>query len=125
MIRIISFGYGHGNPPEAQITIDIRKALRNPFHDESLKELNAFSPKVYRHVQRTKGAYDLVTKLHDLAMNWPSQSLIVAIGCVGGRHRSAALAMWLEDLLATNGVFTEIEHRDIDKPLLPAGLHRR
>lgn len=130
-IRIVSFGYGHGEPPTADFTIDVRDSLRNPFGDDSLRELSAFDPAVLMHVKNTPGSRTIVVKVAALAMafadvlalNFVRRDVTVAFGCVGGRHRSAALAMLLEDEIASRGVETEIEHRDIDRPLLPARVH--
>lgn len=126
MIHVISFGYGHGEPPTADIVIDVRKSLRNPFHDDSLRDMNAFDRRVYNHVQATDGATQLVNGLASLVMSFTfstGRDVAVAFGCVGGRHRSAALAMMLEDELSVNGYETTLSHRDIFRPLLPAGQH--
>jgi len=126
MIHVISFGYGHDTPPTADFTIDVRKSLRNPFHDDSLRDRNAFDRAVYEHVRKTDGARELVRGLASLVMSFEfstGRDVTIAFGCVGGRHRSAALAMMLEDELSLNGCDTTLSHRDIFKPLLPAGTH--
>jgi RNase adaptor protein for sRNA GlmZ degradation len=39
-VTITSFGYLHGSPPSADITIDVRQHLHDPHVDPSFRELN-------------------------------------------------------------------------------------
>lgn len=42
-------------------------------------------------------------------------SLVIAIGCTGGKHRSVTLANALADRLKHTEYGCKVEHRDIDK----------
>jgi RNase adapter protein RapZ len=42
----------------------------------------------------------------------------VAVGCVGGRHRSVAIAEAVGALLAAAGHGVVVEHRDVHRALL-------
>lgn len=55
----------------------------------------------------------------------PARLQQLAIGeRIGGRHRSVGLARRVAELLELSGRWAvEVEHRDVDKPLLPAGAH--
>jgi UPF0042 nucleotide-binding protein len=128
-VRIISFGYGHAPAPIADVTYDLRALLRNPFADPALREHTGLDDDVYAHVLDTPGAERLA-----LAATTTAQQLLldthtvvtIAFGCTGGRHRSVALARrtahYLEGAFCTR---VEIEHRDVAKELLPAGVHSR
>lgn len=121
MITVVSFGYGHGTPPEADVTLDTRRLLRNPSADPRMRELTGLDDPVRLHVLDTPGAVrlvedtaDLVSDLHHLT----GGPVTVAIGCVGGRHRSVALAEELAGVLRRDGVKTEVEHRDVHRPVI-------
>lgn len=128
MIKIVSFGYGHGPAPEAEITLDVRRSLRNPHKDPAMRYRTALDKEVRAHVMATPGAVRLVTATADLAVGLleAQEDVTVAIGCVGGRHRSAALAATLQTFLAMvrEDVETTLEHRDLDKPVLPSSKHK-
>ena len=42
-------------------------------------------------------------------------SLVIAIGCTGGKHRSVTLANAIADRLKKTEYGCKVEHRDIDK----------
>lgn len=125
MIKLISFGYGHGEPPQADITIDLRRKYRNPHHDEDMRELTAMSPPVYQHVMDTKGVPQLVSRVAALASNMDTivGDVTIAFGCSGGRHRAPAVAMAVADQLRELNVLVAVEHWDIHRPVLPSAKH--
>lgn len=129
MIRIISFGYGHGEPPVAEFTYDVRGSLRNPFHDPALKELTGLDQPVYEHLLATPGAelwaFNAATSASAIMQVTGATGFTIAFGCVGGLHRSVGLARRTYELLTMTGQEAVIEHRDIDRPLLPPGMHSR
>ena len=46
-------------------------------------------------------------------------SLVIAIGCTGGKHRSVTIARELYSIIARNGEYGfRLEHRDVDKDRL-------
>lgn len=127
MIKITSFGYGHPGiePPAAHFTFDLRDLFRDPHVSSELRELTGRDPKVIQSVFRQPGAEQFLNGIVNavLAVRW--QDVVVAFGCVGGRHRSVvfadALALELRARLrrelARRSAIT-VEHRDIDKPVL-------
>lgn len=121
MITVVSFGYGHAPAPEADITIDTRRRLRNPSADPRMRELTGLDDPVRLHVLGTPGAVRLVEDTADLAADLQQLTggpVTVAIGCVGGRHRSVALAEELAGVLRRDGVKTTVEHRDVHRPVI-------
>ncbi|HWU08449.1 MAG TPA: RNase adapter RapZ [Streptomyces sp.] len=127
-IRIISFGYGHAPAPEADLVFDLRALLRNPFHNPELKHGTGLDQEVYDHVRDTPGAerlaFNAVATARGLAGD-TGADVTLAWGCTGGRHRSVGLARLSHELLLGVGEEGTIEHRDVAKALLPAGVHNR
>ncbi|MFI8351297.1 ATPase [Streptomyces sp. NPDC085596] len=124
-VVITSFGYGHSPAPEADITLDTRRHLRNPHADPAMRDLTGLDSAVRQHVLTTPGARHLITNtavmvqilLTDVA-DARQRLVTVATGCVGGRHRSVAIAEEITVSPRALGVGVEVEHRDIDKPVI-------
>ena len=114
-ISVISFGYGHGAPPEAHVTINISKRLPDPHISPELRQMTGRDRAVQEKVMGTPGAHFLLGSLESLAtaMHVDGQPFTIAIGCVGGRHRSVVLANQLAYLLGCTAT-----HRDIDKAVI-------
>ncbi|MFE5847925.1 hypothetical protein ACFQ7N_40515 [Streptomyces niveus] len=128
MIRIISFGYGHAPAPTAEATYDLRKLFDNPFDDPELKHLTGLDAPVYDHVLKTRGVEELAVWVANGAIGLNRSTgvdVVLAYGCIGGRHRSVALARLTREHLQLAGRTVSVQHRDITKPLLPPGVHRR
>lgn len=116
MITITSFGYGHAAAPQADITIDARRLLRNPHHDPAMRHLTGLHPAVRAHVLATPGASAAIQHTVWLASalaHTTGQPVAVAVGCAGGRHRAVALA---EEIAAE--LEAAVTHRDVDKPVI-------
>ncbi|GCD97118.1 RapZ C-terminal domain-containing protein [Embleya hyalina] len=126
IIRIVSFGYGHNPAPEAEITLDLRRRFRNPHADPTMRQRTGLDEDVYAHVLETPGVRDLAAATalaaHDLAHS-VSGRITIACGCVGGRHRSVAVARHIAEILADGCAAISIAHRDVDRPVLPSGIH--
>ncbi|MGW1990111.1 RapZ C-terminal domain-containing protein [Embleya sp. NPDC001921] len=126
VIRVVSFGYGHADAPEAEITLDLRRRFRNPHGDPAMRYRTGLDEDVFEHVLDTPGVRDLAAVIalaaHDLAHAVPGP-IIVACGCIGGRHRSVAVARHIADILGDGCSRIEIEHRDVHRPVLPSADH--
>ncbi|MFG3051406.1 ATPase [Kitasatospora sp. NPDC048239] len=121
-INVISFGYLHGAPPEATVTVDLRRHFRDPHVDPSLRHQSAHDLPVRRAVLGTPGIREAITAAALLADAYdagPSVApLTVAVGCAGGRHRAATVAMALARRLAKTGTAVHLIHRDLAKPVV-------
>ncbi|MFH8619152.1 hypothetical protein ACH4E8_29380 [Streptomyces sp. NPDC017979] len=131
LLRVVSFGYGHAAPPLADITLDLRRSLRNPHHDPAMRELTGLDDRVYRHVLDTPGARHLASQTtlaaHMLLTETSSPVVTVATGCVGGRHRAVGMAREIEQqaraYAAAAGYVVELVHRDVHRDVLPSSVH--
>lgn len=119
-IEIITFGYLHGEPPAANITLDLRHHFRDPHVDPELREMTAVSTSVLTGVLVTDGIMSLIeaTALAVRAFqSGPNPGkVVVAVGCAGGRHRAPAFGMFLAAELRLDP--DEVQHRDLSKPVV-------
>lgn len=120
-IQLQSFGFRNGLPLEADLVFDVR-FLDNPHFVEQLRPLTGLDPDVSGFVlsqadyQQFSGK--LVNLLFFLIPRYQAEgknSLTIAIGCTGGRHRSVAVAEDLRPYLLGTGCTVVVTHRDIDK----------
>jgi len=121
-VLVVSFGYGHGAPPEATITLDLRTAFRDPHVDPRLRNMTAADRPVRRAVLRTPGIRPLlaatVRQVLAFRQGPSADQIVIAVGCVGGRHRSATVAHYLARRLTRRGLHVRLQHRDLAKPVI-------
>ena len=120
-ITVEAFGFKYGIPLDADLMFDVR-FLPNPFYLEELRPLTGLDRPVAEYVFRSVQTRTFMTKLADmldflipLYVEEGKTSLIIAIGCTGGRHRSVALAAALNDHFVASGLRSVLVNRDIDK----------
>jgi UPF0042 nucleotide-binding protein len=121
IVTVMSFGFKHGIPLEADLVFDVR-FLPNPYYVESLQPLSGLDRPVAEYVFQHTQTREFLEKLEDMiAFLLPyykeegKLALTVAIGCTGGRHRSVAIAAALHQHLVANGVNSVNVNRDIHK----------
>ncbi|MFE2869373.1 hypothetical protein [Embleya sp. NPDC059259] len=126
-MRIVSFGYGHGPAPIADLTYDLRRGFRNPHADPTMRAMTGLDHPVYDHVLVTPGIELVARSAADLAADLRIElaggPITVAAGCVGGRHRSVGLARRVAELLTKRGAVVELIHRDVHWPLMDDNRH--
>jgi len=119
VVTLLSFGFKHGLPEDADLVFDVR-FLPNPHFVDRLRGLTGRDPAVVRFMRRHRetGAFiDRLTSFLTFALPQYVQEgkayLTVAIGCTGGRHRSVMIAEALRRGLAkVAGVRLRVKHRD-------------
>jgi UPF0042 nucleotide-binding protein len=119
VVNLVSFGYKHGVPVDADLVFDVR-CLPNPHFVDALRPLTGRDAAVVRYMRRhpaTKEFTDRLASFLKFALPQYVQEgksyLTVAIGCTGGRHRSVMLAEELKKALAgVKGVKLRVKHRD-------------
>ena len=116
---LLSFGYKHGLPLDADLVLDCR-FLPNPHWIPELQPLTGLDQPVRAYVLDQAEAAEFVDRLHDLlAFLMPAflregkSYLTIAVGCTGGRHRSVAIAEELDRRLREEGYALAVHHRDI------------
>ncbi len=121
MINVLSFGFKHGIPSDADLVFDVR-FLPNPYYIDELKHKTGNDKPVQDYVKSFPACQEFVDKLTDmLAFLIPGYvkegkyQLVVAIGCTGGQHRSVTIANELyERLKNLGGNFgLKLTHRDV------------
>ena len=120
-VTVLSFGYKHGLPAEADLVFDAR-FLPNPFYVDELREKSGLDLPVKEYVfsfQQTRTFMEqleaMLEFLLPLYIEEGKLSLTVAIGCTGGRHRNVAIAAALNDHFLAKGISSVNVNRDIDK----------
>lgn len=121
MVNIISFGYKHGIPLDADLLFDVR-FLRNPHYLPELQAYTGADKAIEEFVMADPDAGAYLAKLQELILfslprygDEGKSYLTLGIGCTGGRHRSVVFARLLADFLREKGFEVVLDHRDIKK----------
>lgn len=120
MVTVMSFGFKHGIPVDADLVFDVR-FLPNPFYIDELKKKTGNDKEVQDYVMSFAQAEDFMEKLNDMIQflipNYVKEGkyrLVVAIGCTGGQHRSVTLANELYHRMKDKGSYgLKLYHRDV------------
>ncbi|MBB4266912.1 RNase adapter RapZ [Roseospira visakhapatnamensis] len=121
LVNVVSFGFRHGLPREADLVFDAR-FLRNPHYEPELRPLSGQDPGVAAYVEADEDFPRFWARLTGLLeVVLPRQHregksyLTLAVGCTGGRHRSVRVADRLGVWLNEHGVRATVRHRDLDR----------
>ena len=120
MVTIMSFGFKHGIPSDADLVFDVR-FLPNPFYIDELKHKTGNDKEVQDYVMSNGEAEIFLEKLTDMIQflipNYIKEGkyrLVIAIGCTGGKHRSVTLANELYARMKDKGHYgIKLYHRDM------------
>jgi UPF0042 nucleotide-binding protein len=119
-IALFSFGFKHGYP-QADLVWDVR-FLPNPYWDPDLKPHTGMDARVARHALDNAAGTRFFALIEPLLAFLVEQyaaggreTLTLAVGCTGGKHRSVAVVERLHRFLTRSGAQVELFHRDIDK----------
>ena len=125
-VAVVSFGYKHGLPPDADLVVDMR-FLPNPHWIPELRDHDGREAPVRDYVLSQEGAEEFLERYLDLLRlvgvgyrREGKRYLTVAVGCTGGKHRSVAVAEELARRLAAEGVggasvSVAVTHRDVGR----------
>jgi UPF0042 nucleotide-binding protein len=120
-LAVISFGFKHGIPAEAEWVLDVR-SLPNPHYDPELRTRDGRDRAVADYAlanprgERFLAAFTpLLATLLDAAAADGRRSVTVAIGCTGGIHRSVATAEAIAAEALRSGLAgtVRVHHRDV------------
>ncbi len=120
VITVLSFGFKHGVPLDADLVFDVR-CLPNPHFVPSLKRKTGRDRAVAAFMERDASTNEFIDRLEDylrfVIPHYVAEGksyLTIAIGCTGGRHRSVMIAERLKRSLAmVGGVRVRVRHRDV------------
>jgi RNase adapter protein RapZ len=117
-VNVVSFGFKHGIPIDADLVFDVR-FLPNPFYIEHMRTQTGLEEEVFNYVFKWNDTTKFIEKLTDLLQfmlplykREGKSQLVIAIGCTGGQHRSVAIARYLGEKFADD-FHVEVSHREI------------
>ncbi|MDF1580843.1 MAG: RNase adapter RapZ [Desulfuromonadales bacterium] len=120
-VRLQSFGFSYGVPPESDLVMDVR-FLPNPHFDARLRPLTGLDKDIQDFVNNSSPAQDffryfgaLLVFLLPQYQREGKSYLTVSVGCTGGRHRSVAVVEALRHLTQVEGIALEVFHRDVSR----------
>ncbi|HUG11836.1 MAG TPA: RNase adapter RapZ, partial [Opitutaceae bacterium] len=104
-ITLVSFGFKHGIPMDADLVFDVR-FLPNPHFVPRLRPKTGRDRAVVQFMEDSRATGELLSRLNDLLKFLIPQYvaegksyLTIGIGCTGGRHRSVMIAEALRKTL--------------------------
>lgn len=120
VVNVMSFGFKHGVPLEADLMFDVR-CLPNPHFVPTLRQRTGRDRSVEAYILRDPASRAFIDQLESyVRFSLPyyvqegKSYLTVAIGCTGGRHRSVMIAERLHaSLRDVPGARVRVKHRDI------------
>ena len=117
-VNVMSFGFKHGIPIDADTVFDVR-FLPNPYYIEHMRPKTGLDEEVSSYVLKWSETNKFVEKVIDLLTfmlpyykREGKSQLVIAIGCTGGQHRSVALTELIGKHFSQE-YHTIITHRDI------------
>ena len=120
-ITSMSFGFKYGIPADADLVFDVR-CLPNPFYVDELKHLTGNDTPVHDYVmnyEQSRQVLDKICSLLDymvpLYVKEGKSSLMIAVGCTGGKHRSVTFANEIGAHMRKMGIEVTVSHRDVNK----------
>ena len=120
-VSVTSFGFKYGLPLDADLVFDVR-FMPNPFYIEELRPRTGLDQAVNDYVFSFQQTQDYLKRLKDLlAFSLPlyaeegKTSLVIAVGCTGGHHRSVAVTHALAEFISGQGYQVSENHRDMNR----------
>jgi UPF0042 nucleotide-binding protein len=122
VVTLLSFGYKHGLPLDADLVFDVR-CLPNPHFVPALRRRTGRDRAVVQFMEREASTREFIDRLEQYLqfvlpyyVSEGKSYLTVAIGCTGGRHRSVMIAERLRRALSRiEGTQLRVRHRDVRK----------
>ena len=122
VVTLLSFGFKHGVPVDADLVFDVR-CLPNPHFVPGLRRRTGRDRAVVQFMERDSSTREFIERLQDylryVLPHYVAEGksyLTIAIGCTGGRHRSVMIAERLKKALAAiGGASVRVRHRDITR----------
>lgn len=120
-VHMLSFGFKHGLPPDADLVFDVR-FIANPYYVPELRRLTGLDAPVSKFVLERSDAKEFLERVEGLLQfllpKYQSEGkyqVTLAIGCTGGQHRSTAIADRISRDLRRFGYQVTMQHRDLER----------
>jgi len=121
IVNILSFGYKNGMSEDFDFVFDMR-FLPNPFYIDELKDLNGTNIKLKNYLDQFEiinkvenDIYDFINNLIPEFINQGKNTITIAFGCTGGKHRSVYMAERMYERMKNDDYIIIKKHRDKDK----------
>ena len=118
-VNVVSFGFKRGIPLDCDLVFDVR-FMPNPFYDEELRSKTGKEKAVADYALSCESSQKFLEKLSDMLLHLlplyaeeGKNSLVIGIGCTGGKHRSVAVAEYIKKILSQKNYYTSVKHRDL------------
>jgi UPF0042 nucleotide-binding protein len=126
-VQFVSFGYKHGVPRDADLLMDVR-FLQNPHYVPELRPFTGLDGQVADFVRASPGMAEFMARLEALLdfllpayAEEGKTSVVIGIGCTGGRHRSVTISEMLRRRYAP-AFDVSVSHRDIGRAGAPPSI---
>lgn len=120
-VSVVSFGFKHGLPLEADLVFDVR-FLPNPFYIDAMRAKTGLDQRVRDYVFSFRETRQFLEKLRELLgfvlplyQEEGKTVLVIAVGCTGGHHRSVAVTHALAEFIRNQGYQVTENHRDMTR----------
>ena len=120
-VTLVSFGFKHGLPLEADLVFDVR-FMPNPYYIQEMREKTGLDREVREYVFSFRQTQEFMARLEDLLgflLPYYSEEgktvLVIGIGCTGGHHRSVAVTRELASFIRRQGYAVSEDHRDMTR----------
>jgi UPF0042 nucleotide-binding protein len=119
VVNLVSFGYKHGVPLDADLVFDVR-CLPNPHFVDRLRRMTGRDRPVVQYMRRHASTREFIDRLTSFLrfalpqyVDEGKSYLTIAVGCTGGQHRSVMIADALKKSLRdVKNVRIRVKHRD-------------
>lgn len=118
-VSVVSFGFKNGVPADGDMVFDVR-CFPNPFYVDELKYKTGNDKEVQDFVLKHESAREYLEKIIDMVSyivpifkKEGRYSLVVAIGCTGGHHRSVTFVNKVGQSLKAKGIKVNVIHREL------------
>lgn len=118
VVNVVSFGFKHGTPRDADMLLDVR-FLPNPHWVDELRPFTGLDQPVRDYVlgqpetgvflERLGALFDVMVPAFEKE---GKHYLTIGIGCTGGKHRSVVLGEELAQHIRGLGSSVQVDHRD-------------
>ncbi|MDU0895140.1 MAG: RNase adapter RapZ, partial [Anaerococcus sp.] len=121
IVNLLSFGYKNGISEDFDYVFDMR-FLPNPYYIKDLKALNGTDKKLKKYLdqfnildQFENDVYKIISYLIPEFKNQGKNTITIAFGCTGGKHRSVYMTERMYKRLKNEDYIVIKKHRDKEK----------